>query len=333
MKSKLLLMTAVVSCLFWSSTVYGQEDPYPRDVTVAAIPGVIAAGAEWRQVWQGMDNADGMSATLDGSLLFAQEQPSVIRKLDANDYDSAYVKDTHGAGTVVVDPQGRVIVAQRTCTDPGRGDLPCDEPTKVSIVYPESERKVIVDNYQGEPLGRISGAIVDSKGTVYFDSGPPYYVKPGGQAVRIGDGIRSGGMILSPDERTLYIGSGGAILAFAIGPNGTVDNNGREFGKLLPGTGGNGMSVDAAGRVYVASGDVGVQVLSPQGEHLGAISTPRSIVDVAFAGPDKRTLYVVGRGALHPNGQEFELAPGYRNNGKTIYKIPMIAQGYLGRPR
>ena len=31
-----------------------------RDVTVAAIPGVVSSGARWQLVWQGTDNADGL---------------------------------------------------------------------------------------------------------------------------------------------------------------------------------------------------------------------------------------------------------------------------------
>ena len=92
------------------------------------------------------------------------------------------------------------------------------------------------------------------------------------------------------------------------------------------------MTVDSVGRIYVtASG--GVQVMSPEGKHLGTIPTPRSVITVAFSGPDKKTLYVVGSGAVAPNGGEFALAPGYRNNAKTIYKIPTIAQGLKGRAK
>ncbi|MCH8150050.1 MAG: hypothetical protein IH987_19065, partial [Planctomycetes bacterium] len=120
---------------------------------------------------QGTDNADGLLGTPDGGLLFAQEQTSTIRKIDEHDYDSAYVKDTHGAGSVSMDSEGRLIAAQRTCTDPGRGDLPCTEPTMISIIYPENERRVLADNYQGQPLGRPNDLVVAGNGTVYFSSG------------------------------------------------------------------------------------------------------------------------------------------------------------------
>jgi len=91
-----------------------------RDVSVAGIPGVVAAGSTWTLAWQGTDNADGIVGTADGGLLFAQEQPSQVSKLAANDRVSVLLKDTHGAGALTVDARGRIIAVERTCTDPGK---------------------------------------------------------------------------------------------------------------------------------------------------------------------------------------------------------------------
>src|SRR4051795_4774267 len=90
-----------------------------REVTVTEILGVVAAGAKWTLAWQGTDNADGIVGTTDGGLLFAQEQPSRISKLDAQDKVSVYLENTHGAGALTVDSRGRILAAERTCTDPG----------------------------------------------------------------------------------------------------------------------------------------------------------------------------------------------------------------------
>ena len=92
------------------------------------------------------------------------------------------------------------------------------------------------------------------------------------------------------------------------------------------------MTIDANGRVYVTSGP-GVQVFDVDGKYLGLIPTPRSVITGAFSGPGKKTLYVVGSGALGPDGREFVTPEGVRNNAKTIYRIPMIAQGFQGRPK
>jgi len=129
--------------------------------------------------------------------------------------------------------------------------------------------------------------------------------------------------LLSPDEKTLYVANtlGDAVIAFDVQADGTVRNR-RDFAKLAGVTrseaavrsGADGLAVDEAGRLYVAT-QVGVQVFSAQGQALGTI--PIGVTggpqNLAFAGPDKKTLYVVGRGAM--------------------WKIAMQAQGYKGRAK
>ena len=320
------LSIAFCACVLAALPSYSQN----RDVTITAIPGVISADAKWQEVWKGTNNADGIVGAPDGGLLFAQEQPSTIRKLDKNDKDSVYVSDTHGAGAIAIDSKGRILVVERTCTDPGRGNALCNEPTAIAVVFPANERKILTDNYQGKSLGRLNDLVVDQKGVVYFTVGPAYYLKPGGEVTSLGDNIRSNGIMLSPDEKTLYVTNGQSILAFDIQTDGTVTNR-RDFAKLQGGNG-DGMAIDSTGRLYVTTAP-GVQVFGRDGNYLGTIPTPRSVISVAFAGPGKNTLYVVGSGALGPDGKDIASAPGVRNNAKTIYKIQMQAQGYLGRAK
>jgi gluconolactonase len=176
----------------------------------------------------------------------------------------------------------------------------------------------------------LNDLVVDKKGTIYFTVGPAYYLKSGGKVISLGDNIRSNGIMLSPDEKTLYVTNGGTILAFDILADGNLTNR-RDFAKLQSGNG-DGMAIDADGRLYVTSAP-GVQVFDQAGKYLGTIPAPRNVISVAFSGPDKRTLYVVGSGALGPDGQEFTTPDGVRSNAKTIYKIQLLAQGYKGRAK
>ena len=290
---------------------------------------MIASGAKWTLAWQGTDNADGIVGTADGALLFAQEQPNRISKLDGNDKVTAFLEDTHGAGALSIDANGRVLAVLRTCTDPGRRAAPCSEPTAVSVLAPE--RKILADNFQGKTLGRLNDLIADKKGGVYFNGDGTFYLNAGGQVGSIGENIRSNGIMLSPDEKILYVTNGATLVAFDVQLDGSVKNQ-RNFAKLETGGVGDGMAIDAAGRLYVTSAP-GVQVFSPEGRYLGVIPAPRSVISVAFSGPGKRTLYVVGSGALGPDGKEFRTPEGVRNNAKTIYKIPMLAQGFPGRAK
>jgi hypothetical protein len=74
----------VISAALLSLWLQSFPQPEPaRNVTVAAIQEVVAAGAPWTLVWQGTDNADGIVGTADRGLLFAQEQPNRVRKLDS----------------------------------------------------------------------------------------------------------------------------------------------------------------------------------------------------------------------------------------------------------
>lgn len=302
-------------------------------MTVTAIPGVVAAGARWTLAWSATDNADGLVGTLDGGLLFAQEQPSQVGKLDKDDHFSVYLKDTHGAGSLSMDARGRLLAVLRTCTDPGNAGrgitAPCTEPTSVAFLTPE--RKVLADNIDGRSLGRINDLVAAKNGGVYFTSDGAFYLSPGGTVVSIGNDLRTNGIMLSPDEKRLYITNGMRVVVFDVQADGTVSNQ-RDFATLGARGNGDGMAIDAAGRLYVTSAP-GVQVISPEGKYLGVIPAPRPVISVAFSGPDKRTLYVVGGGALGPDGTEFQTPAGVRNNAKSIFKIRMLAQGFKGRAK
>ena len=303
----------------------------PREVAVTEIPGVVAAGAKWTLAWQGTNNADGIVGTADGGLLFAQEQPSQVSKIDKTDHPSVLLTDTHGAGALSLDSKGRILAVERTCTDPGRNAAagPCAEPTIVGVLAPQ--RRTLAASFDGKPLGRLNDLVADKKGGVYFTVGGAYYVNASGRVTSLGENIRANGIMLSRDERIVYVTNGDTILAFDIQPDGGVTNR-RDFAKLEAGGAGDGMAIDAVGRLYVTS-NPGVQVFATDGKFLGLIPTPRAVISVAFSGAGKKTLYVVGSGAVGADGKEFVTPEGVRNNAKTIYKIPMLAQGFKGRAK
>ena len=182
-----------------------------RDVRVTAIADVIAPGAMWSVAWQGTDNADGIVGTADGGLLFAQEQPRRISKLDAMDRVSVVLAETRGVGSIALDSKGRVLAVERTCTDPGGRPEQCTESPAVSVLTPA--RTVIAERFAGKPLGRLNDFVVDGKGAVYFTVGGAYYVTAGGTVRSLGENIRANGIMLSRDETILYVTNGDVELA------------------------------------------------------------------------------------------------------------------------
>jgi gluconolactonase len=312
---------------------FAQPGP-PREVTITAIAGVIDAGAKWTKVWQGEATADGIVGSRDGGLLFAQEQTNKIIKLDRNNQASDYLTTPHGPGAITYGPKDRIFVVERTCTDPGghMGIKPadCKEPTDVAVLT--HERKVLATEVAGKGLGRVNDLVASKKGDVYFTSGGLFHMSPDGKVTEAGENLRTNGINLSPDQKTLYVTNGSEVVAFDVQPDGSLKNQ-RAFGKLDGG--GDGMTVDAAGRLYVTTGGTnpGVTVLAPDGKTLGFIPTPRACISVAFSGRDRKTLYVAMMGETLPNGQEYRTAEGVRNTAMTVYTIPMQAEGLKGSPK
>lgn len=303
--------------------------PPLREVTITAIPGVIDAGAKWTSVYQSDENVDGVVGTADGGVLFAQEQSSRVNKIGKNDKFSTFLTNGHGTGSVAIGPKNLIFAAERTCTDPGGKPQECKEPTAISTLTPT--RKVLANSFMGKGLGRVNDLVVGKKGDVYFTSGGVYHVSPAGQVSSIGENIRANGIMLSRDEKTLYITNGPMIVAFDLQPDGTAKNQ-RVFAKLEAGGNGDGLAIDGQGRLYCTSAP-GVQVLTPDGKYLGLIPTPRNSASAAFSGSGKKTLYVVGLGAVGKDGKEIVTPSDVRNNAMSLYKIPLLAQGFKGRPK
>jgi len=289
--------------------------PPPRDYTITAIPGVIAAGQKWKFLWQEAgNNGDGIVGTKDGGLLLAQNDNSDVVKLDKNGKPSVVYTNTHTGGALSINSKGALFIVER-------GLHPAIE--ELSPV-----RKVLANSYDDgtmDCIGNILNDLVaDSQGGAYFTMGGLFYASPSGVITKYGENLRTNGIILSTDEKKLYVTNVGTVVVFDVQPDGSLTNQ-RDFAKLQEKTAGDGSTIDAAGRIYVST-NPGIQVIGPDGTWLGLIPTPRDVISVSFGGPGRKTLFILARGAVASDGTNIA-------NAAQVYSIPMIAQGYKGRPK
>ncbi|MGX7894637.1 SMP-30/gluconolactonase/LRE family protein [Tsuneonella sp. HG222] len=317
-----------------------QSGPAPAaGVKVAAIPGVVKKGAKWKTFWEGPMIVDGMAAQKDGSILFAQEQSNSIYKVWPDGRSWVEYPFVAGAGSVSIAPDGSMFAADRSCTDPGLGlGDKCTVPSK--IVQLGAVRKTVADKLaDGKTLGRINDLAADGHGGAYYTQGGLFRARADGKVdtiVAAGNpqqgGVFTNGLVLSPDRRTLYVTNRTEILAFAVAPDGSVGGQ-RSFatiaGEPEGSFGGDGLAVDASGRLYVTAGQ-GIVVFDPSGRQLGAIPVPRRAITVAIGGADGRTLYAGTLGANTPEGKNWATPQGVRNIAATIYSIRLDAKG-VGR--
>ncbi len=296
----------------------------PAPARTGAIPGVVADGTPIVVLGDGFKGTEGPLALPDGSFVFTETQDARITRIAADGHLSTHLRDTNGANGLGLNAAGEIVAVQ--VNDTRVGTL-------------GASAKTLASGWGGKPFGRPNDLVVARDGSIYFtDSGrnanqaasaggetaPPavYRVKPGLLERLAADITRPNGIQLSPDEKTLYVAdtAGEHVLAYALQADGNLGPK-RPFARLAGyrqaqngsfSSGADGLAVDAQGRLYVAT-NAGIEVFDASGQPLGVISVPKQPQNLAFAGADKKQLFVVGRG--------------------TAYRIDTLAQGYTGRAK
>lgn len=288
------LTAAAFSLALNASAVYAQPS--------AAIPGVVAAGAKVELVAEYFKNVEGPLGDADGNLYFSDTEANRTYLLDRQSHVTLQRESTNRGNGIAFTRNGDMLWAE--------GDGPrISTLNKINGGY----RNLM----PGTRLFQPNDLIADDKGGIYFtDPGPRpvvpglkvyvYYLPPGAtKPIVIDDSVpRPNGVTLTNNGRTLYVDNtiGDEVFAYDVQPDGSVKNR-RVFAKLrdipagMEGVG-DGMGIDRQDRLYVTS-LVGVQIFDPRGKYLGTIKVPRQPSNVAFAGADKKTLYITARQGLY----------------------------------
>ena len=129
--------------------------------------------------------------------------------------------------------KGRVIGVERTCSDPGGHPEQCHEAAQVIVIEEGKKHTTLASEYDGKTFWRMGELVCDSKGGVYFtDDNGTYFVNAAGKVSLVaGKELRTNGMVLSRDEKTLYVTNRNILVAFDIKPDGTTTNR-HDFAKL-----------------------------------------------------------------------------------------------------
>ncbi len=197
--------------------------------TSTAIPGVIAAGQTWKTVWSWEgNNADGIIDGGKGTVLFANNDANNVMQLDpATGLARIIHADVNTGGAVSRSKNGALFLVSRGLNP--------------AVVQLEPQRKVFANTYRGEPLDCVGGVLndlaADARGGVYFtvSGGGLFYASPQGVVSQYGTGLSgANGIVLSPDEKILYVTAGPLVTAFDVTADGSLTKQ-REFAKLRGG--------------------------------------------------------------------------------------------------
>jgi len=294
--------------------------PPATDTVAPEIAGVVKGGTKVQVIKTGLTTGtEGTISLNDGSgaVLFTNQQGNTVTKIDKDNNFTIFLDKVTGINAITYNPKGQMIGLQRM-QDGGKA--------QIAIIYPKGQEKVLSDNINGQPIQNPNDLIGDKKGGIYFTvpgAMPPavYYITPEGKTVvATTDVDRPNGITMNRAENILYVASGGEyIRAFDINPDGSL-KNARNFGKYgfmvanpttgVRASGADGMTIDNEGRIYTVTNG-GIEIFSEQGQSLGVIPLSRKGQNLAFGGPDKKTLFVVGN--------------------QAAWKIDMVATGFKDR--
>lgn len=176
---------------------------------------------------------------------------------------------------------------------------------RIGVLMGKTIDSLVEHGSEGQDAMRPNDLVVDHHGGVYYTltkQGQVRYIKPEGKSQTVLDDITTpNGIILSPDESTLYVSAykPKEIWAYDVGDTGAA-SHGRLFATMDDGPelGADGMCIDRAGNVYCA-GASDVWIWSPTGKLIDKIATPTRPINCAFGTQDMRTLYITGFGGLY----------------------------------
>ncbi len=216
------------------------------------------------------------------------------------------VRDTQGGNGTTFDLQGRLLNCE--------GDA-----KRVTRQEPDGTVTTLADRFEGKRFSRPNDVICHSNGTIMFTdpdfrvplqereigNAAVYRVAPDGAVSEVIKVEYPNGLALSADERTLFIAntrwtqyihaveldSAGNAVRRRVFADMSADGNGLNG---VP----DGMKIDASGRVF-CTGTGGVWVFGPDGSRIGIIETPEICANIAFGGPDLRTLLLTATTSVY----------------------------------
>ena len=239
----------------------------------------------------------------DGFYYFVDIRRSHLHKIVPGKAAELVRANTGEGNGTTFDLQGRLVI--------------CEGGNRRVTRWNGIQSEVLMDRFEGKRLNRPNDVVCKSDGSIYFtDPGlrvplgerelpyaGVYRVMRDGSTSLVADFEYPNGLAFSADERLLYVANtrwAQYIHVLELDAAGRMVRR-RIFADMssdetdgVP----DGMKVDTEGRVF-CTGPGGTWVFSSEGKRLGIIRTPEVPANLAFGGPDLRTLFLTARTSVY----------------------------------
>ncbi len=182
--------------------------------------------------------------------------------------------------------------------------------SRIAVLKGKEPVSVFSHDPKQKPAARPNDLVVDKQGGIYYTLTGPGEVRyiaalsnsaKEATSIVVGNVKTPNGIILSPDQKTLYVSAyvPKEIWAYPVKSTGKLGP-----GKRLaimddgPEKGADGMSIDRAGNVYCC-GAKDVWIWDSKGKLLDKLKTPTRPINCTFGDDDLKSLYITGFGGLY----------------------------------
>ena len=145
----------------------------------------------------------------------------------------------------------------------------------------------------GEPVSRPY-QYVSPDGTTFLSAGQDFVSGAVSWGVKSADLLRSFSLSPAIPGKPFYLTDEADVRTWSatVGSDGSLSNL-----KVFAEQGGEGVTVDEQGNVYIAAGQI--YVYNPSGQLIDTIEVPERPLQVVFGGKDRRTLFIPARTSLY----------------------------------
>jgi len=270
------------------------------------------AGATLERLWSEGEFTEGPCLGPDGCIYFSDIGNRIL-KFDPATSKTVVFRDPSGRSNgLKFDKRARLIACEGANTGGNR---------RISFTEKDGTVKTLADSFMGKRFNSPNDLALDFKGRVYFtdpryvgsekrelDHESVYRVDPDGTVTQIiADVQKPNGIVLSPDQKSLYLADSGpgkgnrVLLAYPLKEDGTV-GLGKKLFDFGDDRGIDGMTVESGGHIVVTAGaakTAGISVFTPEGKKVGFLPTPEDPSNCCFGGKELKTLYITAGKSLY----------------------------------
>ncbi|MEN6578683.1 MAG: glycosyl hydrolase family 28-related protein [Phycisphaerales bacterium] len=269
---------------------------------------VLAAEAKVEKLADRFLNIAGAAVDAKGTVYFADARENRIYRWSQEKHQAELVREIpQQPVNLAFDKSGSLLVVAYTGNGTVLAFQPDSSDSEIVTIAPQPaaprpgmtamlpvNRWMHDDEFQRDSTMHKPSHFVSPDGTMFIPAGPDFTTGATMWGTKMADVLRTFRLAPAVAERTFYVTNEVELKTWSF----RVDEDGSlSEPKLLANEGGECVTADDQGNVYIAAGQI--RVFDPAGKQIDTIEVPQRPTCLIFGGPDRKTLFITARSSLY----------------------------------